>query len=227
MMMGHRSVAREMVGIERNPQSSDGKSLISVRGLLNWAFGTEFASMDFDEVGSSAVEYHPAVGAEYRIMQQLALGKRSGEGVRPDTSFGRSLPHDDADLVASVLRNAVPWRMAVRVAELARVGRTPQWDLGPQRFQPKEWSKRNHLGQYGKAEVCQEVAYVSRGRRRVRKEYWTPVVVVPGAREIAAARREYLDWWGALLSVQARLRGIELRKFEVTDRMPPMTPWRK
>ncbi|SDF91033.1 hypothetical protein [Alloyangia pacifica] len=227
MMMGHRQLAREKVGVERGPRAANGKELISVRGLLNWAFGIEFASMDFDEVGSAAVEYRPAVGAEYRIMQQLSLGKRSGEGVRPDTSFGRSLPHDDADLVASVLRNSVPWHMAIRVAELARAGRAPQWDLGPQRFQPREWSKRNHLGQYGKAEVCQEVSYVCRGRQRVRKEYWTPVMVVPSAREMASARREYLDWWGALLSVHAGLSGVQLRKFEVTDRMPPMTPWRK
>lgn len=226
MMMGTRQVARDMVERERGPRSADGKELISVRGLLNWAFGIEFASMDFDEVGASAFDFAPAVGSEYRIMQQLSLGKRSGEGVRPDTSFGRSYPHEDAELVASVLRYSVPWDLALRVAELARAGRTPQWDLGPQRFQPRAWSKRNHLGQYGKSEVCREVAYVSRGRRRVRKEYWTPIVLVPGAREVAAARRAYLDWWGALLSVQAGMRGVTLSKFEVTDRLPPMTPWK-
>ena len=202
-MMRQKSLACELVEAECGPVSEGGKELISVRGLLNWAFGVEYASMDFDEVGAAAVDYRPAVGSEYRIMQQLSLGVRQGEGVRPDTSFGRSYPHEDAECVASVLRNWVPWHLATRVAELARAGRTPQWDLGPQRYQPRAWSKRNHLGQYGKAEVCREVEYVTRGRRRVRKEYWTPVVLVPGAREVAAARRAYLDWWGALLSVQA------------------------
>jgi len=223
--VGMRAIG--LVGADDAPVTADGKQIISVRGLLEWAFGTEYASLDYDEIGETAGSGTPGMGQEYRIMQQLALGKKSGEGVRVDTSFGRSHPHDDAEIVATVLRNSVEWSLAVRVAELARSGRRPQWDLGQQRLQPRDWSKRNHHGAFGKTEVCRTVKYTSRGRVRERKDLWVPCVWVPSAAKIAAAHRAYLDWWSALLSVLSGLQGVEFERFHLSERMPPMTPWKK
>lgn len=215
-----------MLGHDR-PKDETGRELISVRLLLEWAFATECADLDYDEIGAVAGGARPGVGSEYRIMQMMALSKDRGGLVRIDTSFGRSHAHDDAELVATVLRNVVPFHVATGVAELARARRVPKWDLGPQRLQPKSWGKSNHLGCHGKAEVCREVSYVVRGRKRVRKDLWVPCDWVPSAQEIARARRQYLDWWGALLSVLHGLSGVELSRFSVSDRMPPMTPWKK
>jgi hypothetical protein len=198
---------------------------MAVQGLLEWAFASECASLEFDELAQASGGQRPGVGAEYRIIEQLKLGTRPGVGVRPDTSPGRSWPHDDADVVASVLRHAVPFRTAVWVADLARARRTPCWDLGAPRLRPREWSKRNHLGTYGKAEPVRVVEYVSRGRVRRREELWVPCEWVPCAQQVSAARRGWLEWWGALLAVQGGLRAADLRSVAVSDRMPPMEPW--
>lgn len=213
---------------ERNAVKTDclGREVISVKRLLEWAFATECAQLDYDEVGAALGIGMPGVGAEYRIEQQLALGFERGEGVRPDTSFGRSLPHDDAELVATVLRNAVPFTLATSMAQYARACRVPKWDLGPQSFEPVSWGKRNHIGRYGKTEVCETIRYVSRGRMRSRQVLCTPVRVVPSADQIASARRRYLEWWGGLLSVLGDLRWVELSRFVVSERMPPMEPWK-
>lgn len=210
----------------KGPTDDRGRQIISVKGLLEWAFATECAGLDCDEIGTALGYGLPNAGAEFAIGQQLRLGFKRGEGVRPDTSFGRSHPHDDADIVASILGNTVRFDLAVKVAELARSCATPKWDLGQQRIQPMNWSKRNQRGLFGKTEVCRTVEYVVRGRKRQRKDLWVPCVWVPSASQIAAARRGYLDWWGALLSVSAGLRAVELDRFVLSDRMPPMRPWK-
>lgn len=208
------------------PFIAKAKAEISVKGLLEWAFATECASLDFDEVGAVAGGSMPSHGSEYKIFQQLSLGKERGEGVKPDTSFGRSYCHDDADLVASALRNTVEFSLAVQVATYSRMCQVPKWDLGPQRLQPLRWQKGNQYGARGKQEVCRTIRYTVRGRKRERKDMWVPCHWVPSSAQIAAARRAYLDWWGALLSVLYYLREEEFDKFVLTDRMPPMSPWK-
>lgn len=208
------------------PTAECGREIISVRSLLEWAFAVECATLDYDEVGAALDMGLPASGAEYRIAEQLKLGFKPGEGVRPDISFGYSSPHDDAELVATILRNSVQFDLAVRVAELARACVVPKWDLGQQVLQPRSWGRRNQRGVYGKTEVVRTIEYVVRGRKRKRDDHWVPCVWVPSASQIAAARRGYLDWRGALLSVAAGLRGVDLDRFVVSDVMPPMTPWK-
>lgn len=210
------------------PLAADGREMVSVRILLDWAFGTEKAQLDRDEIGASSGGQGGGRGAEAAIAEQLALGKRYGEGVRVDRSFGATGPHHDAEQVATVLRNAVPWRLAVQVAELARAGRTPQWDLGPQRFVPRNWGRNNQFGRLAKSEQLTVIEYRARRRGLVRRPVmWTPVDIVPSASQIGAARRSWLDWWGVLLAVQAGIRGADLDLFLVTDAMPPLEPWKK
>lgn len=209
------------------PLAADGREIVGVRQLLEWAFASECAQLDYDEVGEASGGVRPALDSCERVRQQLELGARQGEGVRVDRSFGRSLPHNDAEMVATVLRNSVRWSLAIEVASYARARRVPRWDLGPQRVVPVEWSKRNQLGVMGKATVCQTVSYWCRGRLRKRDELWVPVKLEPSTASVAAARRDYLEWWGALLDVWSVLRRLDLELFVVADAMPPMEPWKK
>lgn len=204
-------------------ESACGRQVVTIQWLLEWAFGVEYASLDFDEINDD----RPAVGHEYGIIQQLMLGVEPGQGVKPDTSFGRSLPHDDAEIVSTFLRHSVEFYQAKKVAEYARNFTKPRWDLGPQKILPRNWGKKNHLGVHGKPEVCRIVEYTVRGRKRQRKDLWVPCAWVPTASQIAAARREYLDWYGALLEVLSAMQAIELSKFILCDKLPPMTPWKK
>ena len=210
-----------------SPTGQSGKIMIGIRGLLEWAFATECAQLDYDEVEASAGGRASGVGMEYRLMQQMALAKRRGECVRVDISVGRSYPQDDAELVATIVRNTLDWRDAVRVVELARLCRVPDWNANPQ---PQ----------------CRPVAIrgSKHGPKAVR-EFWTgqgrwvgvalgrdggyacPVIYSDTAKDIGRMRRDYLDWWGHLLWVNAALKSCELSRFELSDRMPPMEPWKK
>lgn len=68
------------------------KRALSVRQALEWAFGAERASVDFDELNDGP----PATDTIWRLMQRGLLGCRIDGG-------GRSLPHDDAEVIASIL----------------------------------------------------------------------------------------------------------------------------
>ncbi|RAP38875.1 hypothetical protein BYZ73_21665, partial [Rhodovulum viride] len=110
-----------------------------VRAALEWAFGTECARFDHDEIGAVGGTGWRSYGMEYVAIQQEQLG------ARVDTSPGRSWPHDDAELIATVVRNVLPWYAATQVADLARAGRTPDWmpDARP-RCVPVKWRETSH-----------------------------------------------------------------------------------
>jgi len=88
--------------------------------------------------------------------------------------------------------------MAIRVAELARAGLTPDWmpDAVP-RCVPVE-IRRNQHGERAKTEVVgiEQVQY--RGRWRTVEIMACPVTWHPHPKQIAGARRAYGDWWKAL-----------------------------
>lgn len=199
----------------------------SVRSVLEWAFGTECARLDFDEFDL----VNNSVSATALVCNMLSLYPE-GENGKPvpvaiDRTPGRSYPHDDADVVASIVASQLPRHLAVLVADHARAGTCPTWDLGQPRLQPAAWGKKNQHGRLAKTEVCREVRYTWRGRTRVRKDLWTPCVWVPGASEIARKRREYLDWWGALLQIYGLLKIHEFQRFDMISAMPPLEPWKK
>ena len=198
------------------------KPEISIQRLLEWAFARECAQLDFDELGSTSGAM-PGFGMEYVLLQRQMLGCQVDGG-------GRSAPHDDAEVVASLVSALPvalggPW-MAARIAEHARIGRAPDWmpDAEPKCI-PKGW----RMTRYGARAVsvpCGQVAYVHRGRRRVSEVRCCPVTYVPTAGQIGAARRLYLLWWNALLDLRVQLaRAGVLGGWKLTGEMPARMPW--
>ncbi|MGY9050246.1 hypothetical protein P775_09780 [Puniceibacterium antarcticum] len=206
------------------PGRGNQRTRASIEQLLCWAFQREFASLDFDELASTSGTAPPGVGMEYIMIERARLGCRVDGG-------GRSEPHPDADAVASALA-ALPQghggrRVALWIAELARSGLTPDWhqDERP-RCVPVAWRSCKH-GDFAKTDVAGSVEVM--GRKGLRRVDLTvcPVTYVNTGREIAAARRDYLAWWGALLELRDTFRVYGgLTAFEVTEQMPPAAPWR-
>lgn len=212
-------------------QESAGRRELGVWEIICWAFQREFASVDFDEVERD-IALMQAVDPIYTMMRQ---------GCMVDGG-GRSAPHHDADIVAAtlaVLPEALGGRRtAVWIAELARVGRCPDWfeDVTP-RIYPAD----THTNRHGThAKTADSAGLGSQGwpkqPRRNRKQAivydavrYCPCVVRPTAVEVDRARKSYINWWLALLDIRVALqsRATHLTSFVVTDTMPPRTPWKK
>lgn len=197
---------------------------IGILGLIEWAFQRECASLDFDELASTAGE-RPAVSPLWTLMQRHNLGCQVDGG-------GRSEPHPDADIVASALA-ALPEgrggrRMGIWIAELARAGLRPDWMEGAvTRCVPADYHTNRH-GTHARSERCGEIEVVSRGRKRKVEIRWCPVTFTPSAAQIAAARRAYLQWWDALHDLRFTFQQFGgLTSWTVTDDMPPRRPWVK
>lgn len=202
---------------------------MGVQQALEWAFGRECASLDLDVIDPEN-DRGPAVSLEWVIAQRAALGcsidGSTGGG------WGGSAPHRDAEVIAAFVANLSTeqggkW-MATQIAALARAGITPDWmpDATP-RLVARGWRNTKH-GAFAETEVVAQVDTLIRGR--VVRVDWVacPLVVQPTAAQINAARGFYLDWWSALLHLSGELRQCRmLDDIEVTDRMPPMTPWRR
>lgn len=199
---------------------------MSVQRLLEWAFAEECARLDFDEEAHRAPNSF-AVGPEARLVEQAALG------AKVDTSRGRSYPHHDADIIASVVASLGPENggagMAIAVADYARARRCPDWmrDAQPT-LVPLDWHE-NQWGRRGKTAPTGE-RYKVRNRKGVLVErvvVYTPCTWHPTASQISRARRHYLDWYGALLEIGHRVKTMgSLTHHEVTGQMPRLTPWK-
>lgn len=205
---------------------------VSIRQLLEWAFRVERASVDF---GPAADIVNPprTVGMEFILIERARLGCQVDGG-------GRSNTHPDADTVASAVA-ALPEanggrRMAIWIAELAREGAEPDWMPGARpRLEPVEM----HINQFGQTPATADAAILgARGwqptRRVSRKgrQHLDPVLYTPchwpvRAETIAAARRRWLDWCMALLTLRTSFQVYGgLTAFRLTDEMPPVQPWR-
>ena len=197
------------------------KRALSVQRALEWAFAVECAQIEFDEVNPDAY----TVGSDpiWRMMRQAEIGCRVDGG-------GVSRSADDAEVIASVVACLPPGQggkgMAVRIASLARAGLSPDPMVGAAPKVVPVGRFTNRHGCTAKTEVVGKVDTIYRGRKVTHDVLVCPVTYSPDASEIAAARRDYLDWWGALLHLRYELGACGLASIEITDTMPAMTPWR-
>lgn len=222
--MKHEAMIRPVYG----PPPREVRRL-GVRELLEWAFGTECARLEFDEIGESSGGARRGVGIEHVLAQRAVLG-----GVEIDTSPGRSAPADDAEIIASVVQAALRWPDACWVADLARAGRVPDYmPFAAPRLHPLRWHCNRH-GWHGKSEDAREATdgWPPQERRNragtlvAESVRYTPCYWSPTPAQINAKRRAYLDWYGHLLTLRVALRAAGLKWCEVSDEMPPMEPWR-
>lgn len=198
---------------------------IAILDLLHWAFARECARLELGDDDLDAMGYGYA-SSTAAIIRHEQLGCRIDGG-------GSSPCHPDADVVAAAVA-ALPegcggYRMAVWVADLARTGQVPDSMADARvRCEPIDWQCNRH-GWRAKSELIGHVTVAGRGDRFYRSEVRVcPVTYSPTAQQIASARRAYLGWWGALLELRETFRLYGgLTAWEVTEAMPPRTPWKK
>lgn len=212
--------------------SVSAKRAVSVRWLLEWAFRTEKAQLEFpgDGVNLGGYGYISSTAA---IIQHEMLGCRVDGG-------GTSSCHPDADVVAdavAALAHGHGRRTSIWIADLARSGQEPDWmrDVTPQVL-PVE-TRTNRHGVRAKTEnaaILGEQGWEPQPRRN-RKGVtvhdavdFCPVVCRPSPSEVARARRAYISWWSLLFDLRSSFEIYGgLTSFEVTDEMPSRAPWSK
>lgn len=196
------------------------KREMSIKAALEWAFGTEHAQLDFDDMAPQGAR--PGMSTIWLMMQRGALGCQIDGG-------GRSRPASDAETIAAALAGLPAVHggkpMAADMAAWARAGSTPDWmpDATP-RCVPVAWHNTKH-GYFAQTEVVRVETLLYRGRKTTHDVLACPVTFAPSAQQIGMARRRYLDWYGALLHLRHDLRGDLLTAIRLTDAMPPLNPW--
>lgn len=202
------------------------KRVMSVQQALEWAFRTEHAQLELPEPPDPERGQGFGFGLEYVLMQRAALGCKIDGGQYKMGTY----THEDAEVIAATVAgmpdNLGGKRMAIRVAELARAGLTPDWMPGAvPRCVPVEM-KRNRHGNHATTVVVGTERVLSRGKWRTVEVRACPVMFRPDARQIEAARRAYNEWWLALGWVRDIVQnGNLLRDRTLTKAMPRAEPW--
>jgi hypothetical protein len=201
------------------------KRALSVQAALEWAFRVEKAQLELPPP-SDIEEEGFGFGLEYVLLQRAALGCKVDGGQHKIGGY----THEDAEVIAATVAG-IPdslggKRMAIRVAELARAGLTPDWMPGAVPRCVPATIKRNRHGDRATSEVVGMERVLVRGKWRSVEVRACPVRFSPDQRQIDAARRDYDDWWQALGWVREGLiEGNMLREVEVTASMPKVRPW--
>lgn len=202
------------------------KRSMSVQQALEWAFRVEHAQLELPEPPDPEREQGFGFGLEYVLLQRAILGCKIDGGHYKIGSY----THEDAEVIAATVAGMPDSlggkRMAIRVAELARAGLTPDWMPGvAPRCVPVE-VKRNQHGERATTVVVGTERVLSRGKWRTVEVLACPVTFSPHPQQIEAARRAYDDWWRALEWVGEGLQaGGMLREIDVTNTAPKRYPW--
>lgn len=213
----HRRVGRTRSG---RPKRS-----MSVQQALEWAFRVEKAQLELP-LPPDIEEEGFGFGLEYVLLQRAALGCKIDGGQHKIGGY----THEDAEVIAATVAGMPDSlggkRMAIRVAELARAGLTPDWMPGAvSRCVPVEM-KRNQHGERATTIVVGTERVLSRGKWRTVDVMACPVTFSPRQELIDAARRDYDDWCKALGWIRDGLiAGGMLREVDVTAVMPKGRPW--
>jgi hypothetical protein len=203
------------------------KRALGVQAALEWAFRVEKAQLELPPPQDVTEEgFGFGFGLQYVLLQRAALGCKIDGGQHKIGGY----THEDAEVIAATVAG-IPdslggKRMAIRVAELARAGLTPDWMPGAvPRCVPVE-VKRNQHGARATTVVVGTERVLARGRWRSVEVLACPVTFSPHPHQIDAARQAYDDWWLALDWVREGLiEGGMLREVEVTEAMPKVRPW--
>ena len=203
------------------------KRALGVQAALEWAFRVEHAQLDLPSP-KDVTEEGFGFGLEYVLLQRAALGCKVDGGQHKMGGY----THPDAEVIAATVAG-IPdslggKRMAIRVAELARAGLTPDWMPGAvPRCVPVE-TRANQHGERAVTIVVGIERVLHRRRWRTVEVLACPITWRPHAEQIASARRGYDDWWQALDWVRDGLvTGGMLREVELTAAMPKVWPWQK
>lgn len=200
--------------------------MMSVQQALEWAFGKEQAQLELPERPDPNLGQGHGFGLEYVLMQRAALGCKVDGGQHKIGSY----IHEDAEVIAATVAGMPDHlggkRMAIRVAELARAGLTPDWMPGAvPRCVPVD-IKRNRHGDRAVSVVVDTERVLIKGKWRTIEVRACPVTWRPHPEQIASARRGYEDWWAALDWVRdGLLAGGMLREVQVAEVMPKVRPW--
>ena len=202
------------------------KRSMSVQQALEWAFRVEHAQLELPEPPDPEREQGFGFGLEYVLLQRAILGCKVDGG---QCKIG-SYVHEDAEVIAATVAGMPDHlggkRMAIRVAELARAGLTPDWMPGAvPRCVPVE-VKRNQHGERATTIVVGTERVLSRGKWRTVEVLACPVTFSPHPQQIEAVRRAYTDWIRALSWLEEMLQSASmLKEISLTQVMPKSKPW--
>jgi hypothetical protein len=202
------------------------KRVMTVQQALEWAFGKEQAQLELPERADPHHGQGFGFGLEYVLMQRAALGCKVDGGQHKIGSY----THEDAEIIAATVAGMPDSlggiRMAIRVAELARAGLTPDWMPGAvPRCVPVD-IKRNRHGDRAVSVVVGTERILVKGKWRTIDVRACPVTWRPHPEQIASARRGYKDWWAALEWVRDGLiLGQMLSEIAMAHAMPKTNPW--
>ena len=199
---------------------------MSVQQALEWAFRVEHAQLELPMPPDPERVHGFGFGLEYVLLQRATLGCKVDGGQHKIGGY----THEDAEVIAATVAGLPDSlggkRMAIRVAELARAGLTPDWMPGAvPRCVPVD-IKRNRHGDRAVSVVLGNERVLIKGKWRSVEVRACPVTFRPDARQIEAARRAYENWWRALDWVRDSLQvGGMLREIDVTSAAPKRYPW--
>ena len=206
------------------------KRALGVQAALEWAFRVEQAQLELPPP-KDVTEEGFGFGLEYVLLQRAALGCKVDGGQHKMGSY----THPDAEVIAANVAGMPDRlggiRMAIRVAELARAGLTPDWMPGAiPRCVPTIVKQNQHGTHVGTVVVGTERIRTrgptARGTWKTIDILACPVTWRPHPEQIASARRGYDDWWLALDWLRDGLiAGGMLREIEMTPAMPSRRPW--
>ena len=206
------------------------KRALGVQAALEWAFRIEQAQLELP-LPPDVTEEGFGFGLEYVLLQRAVLGCKIDGGQHKIGSY----THEDAEVIAATVAG-IPdslggKRMAIRVAELARAGLTPDWMPGAIPRCVPTIVKQNQHGTHAGTIVVGIERIRARGPG-ARAKWKTveilacPITFAPHPHQIETARRSYDDWWKALGWVREGLIACRiLRELEVTMAMPKVRPW--
>jgi len=204
------------------------KRVMGVQQALEWAFGKERAQLELPERPDPDHGQGQGFGLEYVLMQRATLGCQIDGGRYKPSSY----THEDAEVIAAIVARLPDSlggiRMALRIAELARAGLTPDWMPGAVPQCVPVDIKRNRHGDRAVSVVVGTEQVLVKGHWRTVEVRACLVTWRPHPEQIASARRGYEQWWQALDWVRDGLvAGGMLREVEVTSAMPKRCPWVK